>query len=75
MVSIPEVIKGLNNPDDVRMVLQVHDELIFEIKKEKVDAVVPELVKIMEGTLAGKEDFGVPLIAEVKQGKNWNEMK
>jgi DNA polymerase I-like protein with 3'-5' exonuclease and polymerase domains/5'-3' exonuclease len=75
MVKILEYIKKMKNPDDVRMLLQVHDELVFEIKTEQVDVVVPELVKIMEGALAGKEDFGVPLIAEVKKGVNWNKIK
>ncbi len=60
---------------DVRMLVQVHDELIFEIKTNKVKTSVPKIVKLMEGALQGKETHGVPLVAEVKLGKNWNEME
>jgi DNA polymerase-1 len=74
MRQIHEYIKGLKKPDDVRMLLQVHDELVFEVKDSQVEAVVPELVTIMEATLTEKEDYGVPLVADVKVGKNWNEM-
>ncbi len=74
MRDIHTYIEGLQS-DDVRMLLQVHDELVFEIKSEKVKTIVPELVSLLEGVLADKETFGVPLIAEVKAGKNWNEME
>jgi len=60
---------------DVRMLLQVHDELIFEIKKEKVKEAVPKLVDIMQNVFTGKETHGVPVVVEVKTGKNWLEME
>lgn len=75
MLRVHEYIEGLKNPDEVRMLLQVHDELVFEIKKERVKEVVPELVKIMEGVLSEEDSHGVPLLADVKVGKNWNEME
>ncbi len=75
MLRVHEYIEGLKNTDTVRMLLQVHDELVFEIKKEQVKEVVPELVKIMEGVLTEKESHGVPLLADVKMGENWNDMK
>jgi DNA polymerase-1 len=74
MRQIHEYIAGLKKPADVRMLLQVHDELVFEIKDSEVKKVVPELVKIMEGALSGKDDHGVPLVADVKVGENWNTM-
>jgi DNA polymerase-1 len=74
MRQVHEYISKLPKPDHVRMLLQVHDELVFEIKASEVKKVVPELVQIMEGALAGKEDHGVPLKADVKVGENWHEM-
>lgn len=62
------------NTDDVRMLLQVHDELIFEIKDSVVKTVVPEIVDIMESVFGDQETHGVPVEVEVKVGKNWNEM-
>ncbi len=75
MRQIHDYIEGLKKSDEVRMLLQVHDELVFEVKDSEVKSVVPELVKIMEAALEGKETFGVPLVADVKVGENWNEMK
>jgi DNA polymerase-1 len=74
MRQIHSYIEGLKKSDDVRILLQVHDELVFEIKDSEVEKTVPELVKIMEAALDGKEDHGVPLVADVKVGKDWNVM-
>ncbi len=57
------------SPDDVRMLLQVHDELIFEIREDRVDPVTKELVALMEAAFK----LDVPLIAEAGQGENWDQ--
>lgn len=59
---------------EVGLLVQVHDELIFEIKEEKLDSAISKIVEIMEGTLSGKETHGVPLVADVKVGENWHDM-
>jgi DNA polymerase-1 len=59
---------------DVRLLLQVHDELVFEIKDDLVPSIVPTLVTIMEQVLDDKETYGVPIVAEVATGKNWGEL-
>ncbi len=58
-----------------RMLLQVHDELVFEMPEEAITAIVPDIKKILEGVLVGKETNGVPIVAEVAVGKNWGEME
>ncbi|MCK5061268.1 DNA polymerase I [Candidatus Parcubacteria bacterium] len=55
----------------VRMILTVHDELVFEIKNSLVKEVVPKIKKIMEEVIKLK----VPIVVDVKIGKNWGEMK
>lgn len=55
---------------DVRMVLQIHDELIFEVKEERVEAFAKEIKEVMESAYP----LNVPLIAEVLIGKNWGEI-
>lgn len=75
MIRIHEFIEKLKKADEVRMLMQVHDELLFEIKDSEVNKVVPELVSIMENVLTEKDSKGVPLIADVKIGKNWNSME
>ena len=77
MTGVQEYLRKGKFGDDARMLLQVHDELVFEIKKSKVKEVVTEIKKIMEGVLKAekKEDHGVSLVADVKIGPNWLEMK
>lgn len=53
-----------------RLLLSVHDELVFEIKKGE-EACIRNIKKIMEGVYPLK----VPLVAEVKTGPNWLEME
>jgi DNA polymerase-1 len=74
MVAIAQWITQEKLGVDVRMLLQVHDELIFEIKTDQVATYVPKIVGLMEAALDGKETHGVPLVAEVKVGENWFEM-
>lgn len=61
--------------ESVRILLQVHDELVFEIRTEAVATVVPKLVEIMEGVLNTKETYGVPLTVDVAIGPNWADLK
>ncbi|MCA9362000.1 hypothetical protein KC906_01365 [Candidatus Kaiserbacteria bacterium] len=75
MLHVHNYIEELKNPDDVRMLLQVHDELVFEIKTEVLKESVQKIIEIMEGVLSEKESHGVPLIAEAKVGENWDSMR
>ncbi|MBP7770782.1 MAG: hypothetical protein KA066_02630, partial [Candidatus Pacebacteria bacterium] len=72
-LAMIEVGKILN--DDAYMLLQVHDELVFEIKKDKVAEFAPKIKKIMEDALPEDKRMGVPIVADGKQGPNWGEMK
>jgi DNA polymerase-1 len=75
MVRIAAYLKKASLTGDVTMLLQIHDELVFEIKDGEVEKNIPALLDIMHGVLKGKESFGVPILAEVKVGPNWGEMK
>jgi DNA polymerase-1 len=61
--------------EEVRMLMQVHDELLFEIKNDTIDTHVKSIKFIMESVLDGHETYGVPLVAEIKIGKNWYELE
>jgi len=52
-----------------RMVMQVHDELVFEVPEAEVEWVKAEIPKLMGGVA----QLSVPLIAEVGVGSNWDE--
>ncbi len=55
----------------VRMLLQVHDELVFEVKDGLVVEVSEKIKKIMEDVIKLK----VPIVVDAKQGDNWGEME
>jgi len=56
---------------DAFMLLQIHDELIFEIKEEKVEEISKRFVYTMENVL----ELEVPLICSVSVGDSWGELK
>ena len=54
---------------DIKMIMQVHDELVFEIKSGDVDKAIPEIVRCMESVA----ELKVPLKVDVGSGNNWDE--
>ena len=52
-----------------RMIMQVHDELVFEVREDRVEAVADQVRRLM----AGAADLRVPLVVDVGVGKNWDE--
>ena len=58
-----------HSADTVAMIMQVHDELVFEVDDAAVEQVIPELVKLM----AQAATLDVPLLAEAGFGDNWDQ--
>ncbi len=56
---------------DAFMLLQIHDELIFEVKEEKVEEISKRFVHTMEHVL----ELDVPLVCSVSVGDSWGELK
>ncbi|NTU98790.1 DNA polymerase I [Candidatus Falkowbacteria bacterium] len=71
MIKVNNYLASNYPQGEVRLLLQVHDELLFEIKSELVAEVVPELKKIMENVLHLK----VPVVVEAKTGENWGDLE
>ena len=69
MVRIAELIDG--REQEIRLLLQIHDELIFEIKKDKIEDYRVQIKDIMQDVLKLK----VPIIVEENSGDNWGELK
>lgn len=67
-----KLYENLKEKEDINMLLQVHDELIFEVKNELVDKYLKEIDDIMENTIKLKH---VRLSANGNVGKNWGELK
>ncbi|MBU2103440.1 hypothetical protein KKD95_00275 [Patescibacteria group bacterium] len=75
MVRIDELLKKEGSADDAHLLLQVHDELVFEIKNERVGELARKIEDVMESALSIDQTKGVPILAEAKAGSSWAEMK
>ena len=67
MVDVDQWI-GDDNPN-IKLIMQVHDELIFEANKDFANDAIGHIVKLMESTI----ELNIPLIVDANKGKNWNE--
>lgn len=75
MVRIDEFLKTKKLTNTARLILQVHDELIYEIQESKIESLAPEIKHIMEGVMEGKDTKGVPIITGAEAGPSWGDMK
>ena len=55
--------------DQAKMLLQVHDELVFEVDEAIADELAPQLAEVMQSVI----EISVPLVVEVGKGMNWDE--
>lgn len=70
-LSMIKIYKKYKNNDKMRLLLQIHDELIFEIKDEFVESFTEEIREIMESIYT----LNVPLKVSVAIGNSWQELK
>lgn len=78
MKKVDEELEKKGFLDDVRMVLQVHDELVYEIKKDKLVEAKEIIEKAMVEVIPPESILDmtpVPLAVTVGVGKNWGELK
>lgn len=68
-------LKKGNTMDSVKMLMQVHDELVFEIDENVLDKEVKKLTEIMEGVLDDEQTHGVPILVDVEVGKSWGDLE
>jgi len=69
-LAMIETQQLLKDDSDIKMLLQVHDELVFEVKEEKVKKYAEMVRKIMEEVLT----LRVPVKVEAEAGDNWGDM-
>jgi DNA polymerase-1 len=56
-----------------RMLLQVHDELVFEAPDEEIEATLPVIAKVMEDAPHPAVHLKVPLAVDARAAQNWDE--
>ncbi len=76
MIKVAQMATNFNTnghqlEKSICMLLQVHDELLFEVRGDKVEEAAQEIKKIMEEVLKLK----VPIIVDMSAGENWGEMR
>ena len=67
MIDVYDKLKNSNLP--AKMILQVHDELVFEISKNKKD----ELIELVKKSMELNQPLDVPLVVDFQQGSSWME--
>jgi DNA polymerase-1 len=74
MVKADAYLDSIHASDDAHLLLQVHDELVYEIKEARVHELAKAIRDIMESVIDPKELNGIPIIAEVATGKTWGSL-
>lgn len=69
MINIYQYIIENNISNYVKIIIQVHDELVFEIKTEKIEKISKDIKKLMESSIV----LDIPLKVDLKTGKNWEQ--
>jgi DNA polymerase-1 len=69
MVRVPDAIADL----PAQMLLQVHDELVFEVAEDAVDQTIARVREVMEGAALPLVHLAVPLVVDAGVGDNWAE--
>ncbi len=82
MVRIDDYLKESNLTGKIKLILQIHDEVIFEVKKNLLDKnepkkskIIADISEIMENILDESQTKGVPIIVKAVIGQNWGEME
>ncbi len=75
MREIDEYLEKEKLSDKVNLILQIHDELIYEADEKVSKKVIPEIKRIMESVLTEKQSLGVPIRANGSIGRNWGNME
>jgi DNA polymerase-1 len=57
--------------ESARMLLQVHDELVFEVSKDEADMLITVAKGVMEGAAAPAIELAVPIHVDAKAAANW----
>ncbi len=70
-LAMIKIFKEIKNNPDIKMILQIHDELIFEVKENKADHYYKKIKEIMENIIK----LDIPLLVEAYVGDNWGEME
>ncbi|MBA3733436.1 hypothetical protein H0W91_03625 [Patescibacteria group bacterium] len=73
MIEIDKFLDKKDLKKDVRLLLQVHDELVYEVKDSLVKSISPDIKRMMQDVIPVKKTMGVIMVADASVGDNWAE--
>ena len=74
MRKIDDFIKENKLEEKIFLILQIHDELVYEIAENLVGDVAPKIKKIMQNIIPPEKISNVPIIANFAAGQNWEDL-
>jgi len=74
MVKIDEFLTAEKLEGKVKLILQVHDELVFEVEEKSLEEMAPKIRNIMESLVPTKDTKGIVMKADASMGEDWKEM-
>ncbi len=75
MIEVDAMLIREGWKDDARLLMQVHDELVYEVKDDHVKKVSKKIREVMENILTLKETKDIPIVSSANVGDNWGEMQ
>ncbi len=75
MIQVDEFLNKKQLQNDARLLLQVHDELVYEVKESIIETISLEIQKIMENIIDPKKISGIVCTSAIHVGDNWGEMR
>ncbi|MNE30805.1 DNA polymerase I [compost metagenome] len=68
MIAVDGWIRGITD-GSIHMLMQVHDELVFEIREERLE----EYIALIKEKMSAAAELHVPLVVEAGTGDNWDQ--
>ncbi|MDD5318843.1 MAG: DNA polymerase [Candidatus Pacebacteria bacterium] len=75
MIETDKYLVKAGYEDRARLLLQVHDELVYEIEEDLIKELSGKIKEIMSNIMSLKDTKSVPIVVNVAVGKNWGEME
>ncbi len=74
MVKIDEFLEKEKLSEKVKLILQVHDELVYEVEENVIEKIAPKIRNIMETLVRPEKTKGIIMKADISVGEDWKDM-
>ncbi len=74
MKKVDNLFNEMKLRGKAELLLQVHDELVYEINEKEIEKLLPKIKEAMEDVMDEKDRLGVPIVVNIMRGENWGSM-